>query len=346
MKNHLKKIIVFLALLLVIISCKESKNETNDLIGDQLCELKNPQKVFLSAIGDIKNYKDSLLFVIDKRNYRIYKYEIATDSISVLGNIGEGPGEYKNPFYLFIKKDTVFFTDMNAAVIKKIDFNGKYLGKVAYSASIKGKNICADENTVYVAGSGTLQDYYVSAINGNKYFIVPNVYKNITKNTFAGSRLFMLNNYLYFMNSYEMKIFVADLKSKKEESLNLNGMHRKFDWSNYEGENISPERMEEISKAEIDHFPIGFNVFYNGGRRYYAVLCAVNESDKKEYEMTLGIYNEKGSLLVNVKINTTIPFLFENDTVWTYDITKEGISKISRHYLSPNILNVLKTDKG
>jgi len=348
MKYSIYKIIFVLLIMVAFVSCKKvniKEVEFKDAVAENIIDLNIKENKFIDAIRDVHIYNDSLIFFTSKNTPGLYKLEIQNSNISKIGNTGKGPGEYEKPLFLLIKKDVICYSDRGSFDIQAVDFNGKFLHKYINPNFVKGKILCEDKNNnILLAGGGYFWDFYVSSLNGNNYFKVHESVKKIGNNGVSGGTAVTDSNYIYFMNAYEMKIYVANTDTKKEEVVVLNGNHKKFDWNSYGDKELSPEKMEEIFRNEISCLPIKLDVFNYAGKKYFAVMTANAVKGEEYFKTKVILYNYKGIPIVDINVNLEEPFLFENETVWVYKYSSGGIRGFSKYKLSNEILSVLKRD--
>lgn len=98
------------------------------------------------------------LYVVDKGNYRIQKFDGEGNFLLTWGGQGTEDGQFIRPIYVAIdSQNNVFVTDDRNPVIQKFDSNGQFLGKWGSFGEAEGQfrhatGIAVDsEGNVYVA---------------------------------------------------------------------------------------------------------------------------------------------------------------------------------------------------
>lgn len=106
------------------------------------CEsAQNPKtiefKLFLKDTDEANNYlftfprdmafdKDDSVYILDRRENTIYKFDVKGKFISSIGKKGNGPGEMQFPMNIAIKEDYLFLFDI-APLIKKYNLAGQFI---------------------------------------------------------------------------------------------------------------------------------------------------------------------------------------------------------------------------
>ena len=98
------------------------------------------------------------VYVVDKGNYRIQKFDAAGNFILSWGSQGTGDGQFVRPIYVAVDaQGHVFVTDDRNPVVQKFDANGVFLGKWGSLGAAEGQfnhatGIAVDsEGNVYVS---------------------------------------------------------------------------------------------------------------------------------------------------------------------------------------------------
>ena len=80
----------------------------------------------LTLPSDIAFDKDDSVYILDRREYSILKFDVHGKFISSFGKKGTGPGEMKFPMNIAIKENHLFLFDI-APIINKYNLNGQFL---------------------------------------------------------------------------------------------------------------------------------------------------------------------------------------------------------------------------
>lgn len=87
---------------------------------------ENPENCFMHA-SSIDLDRSGNLYVLDKRSFKVFKYDPSGKLMKVFGGQGQGPGEFVQPGTVNARKDTVFVTDFEGFKIHKFDTEGNYI---------------------------------------------------------------------------------------------------------------------------------------------------------------------------------------------------------------------------
>ena len=86
-----------------IISFSGSIAENNDSLFDvRYIKLETNASCLLGTIGQVETVSDSLLFILDIRNFCLYAFSQEGKYLASIGTKGDGPGEYIHPYSFFV----------------------------------------------------------------------------------------------------------------------------------------------------------------------------------------------------------------------------------------------------
>ncbi len=86
-----------------------------------------PEKSFKQA--SCMDFDDNgNLFVLDRKLFKVFKYDQKGKFLISFGAHGHGPGEFINPGTVICRNDTLFVTDFQGYKINKFDTNGDFIG--------------------------------------------------------------------------------------------------------------------------------------------------------------------------------------------------------------------------
>jgi hypothetical protein len=114
---------------------KVVSNPNEPLYGELVFELEEDLSIgneeddnyLFYGIGDIQVDKDGNIYVLERRNVRVQKFDKNGNYICTIGKKGQGPGEFLMPMQMLIddRKGTIGVQEQTKLII--FDKNGKYL---------------------------------------------------------------------------------------------------------------------------------------------------------------------------------------------------------------------------
>ncbi|MFC1514093.1 NHL repeat-containing protein [candidate division KSB1 bacterium] len=148
----MKKLMLLLVVIFVTGCSEQEKTYTVEMIDGErhvhnISPLwENDPKIelqFVQQIGDLEETDLNLIlhdpddiavdskgniYICDRGNHRIQKYDTNGNYIRTIGRRGKGPNELEYPYYVQVSgQDELFISTRNGRVIKVFDLDGKYL---------------------------------------------------------------------------------------------------------------------------------------------------------------------------------------------------------------------------
>ena len=159
MKILIKIVIVILSVL-VFVSCKDRNNKKDifpivevDLFNpveevpvssfiDTLISvrLELPSPLFFGVTSDIL-FADTNIYVIDKKQKKIFRFNNQGNFLNTIGKLGNGPGEFSSCSSCFLNGDTVFVSDLDTRRIFSYTQEGNFINTISFPFSFVYEDI-------------------------------------------------------------------------------------------------------------------------------------------------------------------------------------------------------------
>ena len=258
------------------------------------------RRIFGSAL-----YKDSLLFFCDGISKKIFKYDISRKIIQAIGKQGERLGEYETPLDLYIKNDTLIYSDYSTGTIEYLDFNGNYLNKYFSMSNLELiRKFAVLDNEVFLLNVFVPQNNNALLLSskGGKYFKRPLAIKKLGVELSLCKVLITPKN-ISFINSIEFKIFNLSRVDRKESYITLRGVSDTYTIGD---------------KIDINDFiknyrkPFYFDYLKSNSEINY-VIC--NSFNSNHY---LSLFTESGELINSINMNGTYLICCKNDKLFFF----------------------------
>lgn len=182
-KTRLVSIVLFISATILLVSCRQQKAEQQRTVEevDGVMVVKNPgepiygeftfnlmENLSLGGNPNDDNYyfprRASLavddrgnLYVLDRGNFRVQKYDSSGHYLATLGRKGQGPGEFQYPSNLrFDGEGNLWVFDSPARALKAFARDGTYIKSITIRASIQPYFHISQEGFIY----GYNTDYF------------------------------------------------------------------------------------------------------------------------------------------------------------------------------------------
>lgn len=300
--------------------------------------------------------KDGNIYVLDRGNHRIQKYDKNGRYLLTIGSKGQGPGEFQNPSGIYIDSNgDIYVNDYQRISIfdeKDIFRNTISIDTNIYFWAItKGGNILAQ--TFFIDRERLTRTIDVSFFDskGKRKTIVSYPYsiEGWVQGTIIGEfnsyrpRLYVCSineNFALYAYSSEYKLYKVDsngeavLIIEKDEEPEAITSEEKDKVIENEIALIKRRRKIKLSRKEVKKkykFPKN-KPFYldlkTDGRGNTYVL----KFPKKGEEFNYDLFDIKGYYLYNIKIKPLLLEVIKKGYIYTYEISKEtGYIKVKRY---------------
>ena len=148
------KIVIVILSVLISVSCKDRNNEKDtfpivevDLFNpieevpvssfiDTLISvrLELPSPLFFGITSDIL-FSDTNIYVIDKKQKKIFRFNSQGNFLNTIGKLGNGPGEFSSCSSCFLNGDTVFVSDIKTRRILSYMPEGDFVNVISFPFS-------------------------------------------------------------------------------------------------------------------------------------------------------------------------------------------------------------------
>jgi hypothetical protein len=205
-------------------------------------------EVFYKPVS-IKVYKDRV-YVLDAKAYNVKVLSLKGKMIKTFGRKGEGPGEFKRPFFFDIANEKIFVLDGNDRV-EVFDVNGRF--KTSFSLNTPSFFVFILKNRIVLSDAvikrGTYKWFSFYDFSGNLIHCKTNNKRNIKENTTWFNimsnfkAVFKIDNKsIAYVNKYSRKqnynITIVDYYGKVSRKIDLNKKIFKEIFIKYKGKII------------------------------------------------------------------------------------------------------------
>lgn len=300
--------------------------------------------------------KDGNIYVLDRGNHRIQKYDKNGQYLLTIGSKGQGPGEFQNPSDIFIGSNgNIYVNDFQRISI--FDEEGILRDTIPtetnmyFWAITKGGNILAQ--TFFIDYERLTRTMDISLFNskGKKDTVISYPYPidGFVQGTIIGEynryrpRLYLCSiNEKYALYGYSSKyrLYMVNPEGKtvliieKDEKSEAISSEEKDNVIENETALIKLHRKIKISKKEIKKtykFPKN-KPFYLGLKTDDRGNIYVLKFPKKGEEFLYDLFDIKGHYLYKIKIKPLVPEVIKNGFIYTYEISKEsGYIRVKRY---------------
>ncbi len=333
---------IILIIFLLMLSCSSKETKVRNI--EEISTLKwkcNTKELTNQPSGylDLKSFNDSLIFITSFFGRQLIKFDRYTEKYSILGKQGNGPGEYRNPFSIIVNNDKLIINDMNSQRIQMFDFEGRFIKEYSFKKMVNATRMVMDNDSlIYLLNSGNLFDYFVINNNNESFIKVPKCFSSLKHPIVGSFGVFLFNDTLYAMNSYEWKVYKVDLITKKESVVDLKGVDNIFNWESYYDKNLTGSEESIIMQDKFIVRPKGiFNLVLNG-KTNFLVTGSISNSDN--YINLCYLFDINGNLLSKIEIKDLILFESSNGNLLFYEYDKDSyvINKIYCYKINQDII--------
>ncbi len=212
---------------------------------------------YIKRIGRVDFDNENNIYIVDRGQMRIKKYEPTGKFLKDIGREGIGPGEFGDLRFITIQNDTIFAPDFYDLNLEKYNLNGDfYSGKrydsykesPGYPAKIKNNYIDDAKATVTEVRNG--ENYFLTTHTINLYddkFNYLKKIKEVEKRTNKNTTMNPSNFLMAIINSDEY-IYLATKRAERYQIdvLDLEGNVKRIIKKNYKKEKLSDIEKEEI----------------------------------------------------------------------------------------------------
>jgi len=283
--------------------------------------LEIDKKYALSSISDIAMYDDTTFVLTDFFARKIFLFNSNTSLLNIISQTGRGPGEYIWPERIFIRRDKIYFSDIQSVLIKKINIKGEYIPKDMNVGQNNGRFCLDSSENIYVMMSvpfdGLVKKKYSET--GNEKLACSILKEsggyNIMSRRGGGICCDSKDN-IYLCNIFEYKIIKMDSSLgiityfKRSKSLKYfkvaQGWNKKI-WNR-------KERIESAENSSIIN-----NLFYlisDTGQEYILVFIIKNENNNRSNY--LDIWETNGKFISTIKLNNEWVLNVSKNYLFTY----------------------------
>lgn len=209
----------------------------------------------------IEKCSDSLLIVSDFFLRELTIFNVYNNTITQLGSVGDGPGEYRHPTFIRnVGNCTIAFSDMTNSNTTMIDKNGNHIKTVHHRFGANRKFDVTNNSIAYLGTGDSLLYIYDLKEDAISSFIEINEnYRRLIRHI-AGGGIAIHDNNIYMMNSIEPVIYSFDItdhsKTKIIPSRWENELRVNFDESRAAQMTSQRWRDENKQYAVFIHFDI------------------------------------------------------------------------------------------
>lgn len=86
----------------------------------------------LADVGGVAVFGDSLLLVLDRIELTIKVFDWEGDPVTRIGRYGSGPGEFKFPYRLRVRNDTIFVSNGGSGTLMLLNIDGDELTRLSF----------------------------------------------------------------------------------------------------------------------------------------------------------------------------------------------------------------------
>lgn len=343
----MKKItlIIFIGLHFILVSC-QNKNHKKYILK----LIKSADIKFLNEEYDLSNPSDFIvnkdeIFILDRDNYRITKFDSNGNFLLSFGGKGQGPGEFINPSSLLDMQDSLcvmewsnnnlsFFSKEGIFLHRKHNKSGSFRNLVYFSNILLGHkfNFSRINNKIFMTNNIGILDK-----NFKKFTPLFELKKEYDKNN---SKIGVFDLYTPFCKN-KNKIFIAEnsTNSFKIHVLDINGTTINKIERNYVKEKYSDEEFKSLKETNAENYE---NHEYNNKFRYavqdlfwdskYDFLwVGTGKSEKEKYNFEL----YKASKFVgNLKLELPLGSFFLNSSILKFSNAKIYFLNYEKNCLS------------
>lgn len=267
---------------------------------------------YVYAMQDSRFIDENRVVVTNILPSAVYILDFSDSSVSKIGKVGKGPGEYEIPVTLFVDDVSIYVSDDSNVGAYQYDLLGNSMG--FFNEPIRGDGfIRYHDSTVFVIPTIFSKGYFLFNQKENGYFVSPKVFKNAT-NVDTRLKLVELNNKIYFVNYYENKVFELDPISNRENVITLDYINTYHFEPDYDTILEKKEITERLSGKEVltSIYKSGANLLivtriYDQNAGNFLYLIDTNGNLLKKYHQSFGkgLLAVKGNLHLNLNFDPT-----------------------------------------
>jgi hypothetical protein len=300
--------------------------------------------------------KDGNIYVLDRGNHRIQKYDKNGQYLLTIGSKGQGPGEFQNPSDIYIVSNgNIYVNDFQRISI--FDEEGILRDTISTDTNMyfwtitKGGNIFAQTFFIDYERLSRTTDISLFNSKGQKITIVsyPCPIDGFVQGTIIGEyngyrpRLFLCSiNEKYALYGYSSKYKLYKVSSEgktvliieKDEKLEAITSEEKDSVIENETALIRLHRKIRISRKEIKKiykFPKA-KPFYLGLNTDDRGNVYVLKYPKEGKEFLYDLFDIKGHYLYKIKIKPLVLEVIKKGFIYTYEVSKEsGYIRVKRY---------------
>lgn len=258
-------------------------------------------------IHDVKFIDDHRVLLCNLLPTAVYLYDFNDSSVTKIGNLGRGPGEYQLPRSISMDDHFIYIGD-NANVFPMVyDKNLRYLKNL--DLPLRDNSFVKTGEDFYYNLDEFFFKYMLEDNKGNGYFKVEDVFK--THLARVKLKLLGHNKKLYFVNYFENKLFAFDPQTKTENIIDLPFINTHDFSKEYDAKLTGDDFENRLEGKEVllEVFSAGKNLLIqtNTYKSFPNHLYLVDTNGKliKKYEQERGsvLYATYGNLHFNSHIN-------------------------------------------
>jgi len=344
------------------------KNPTESLYGEIKFELEEDLSIGNQQDENFMFYRgvdffvddNENIFVLDKGNCRIQKFDRNGNYLLTIGRKGQGPGEFEHPRRMYLdSKDNIYVLERPRMSI--FDKNGEFRRSIPLGFYIGSFGITDEGNilaqTFSITSKGRTHDIILISENGKmlkKVVSFPFPIGARKKDTIIGT-FNPFNPWLYYCSlneksgiygySSEYKLFIVNqigenlsIIEKSETPEPISHKEKNTIIKN-EIEMWRRQRKIKLSKSEVEkackfskHKPFYGGIIKDDKKNIYVLKLNSNLAEKKE--LNCDLFNRKGYYIYKVKIQAVVPRLIKNGYIYTsFSNPKTGYFKVKRYII-------------
>ena len=235
------------------------QNQKLDLKLTKICTINGDSDSlrYIKRIGRIAFDNENNIYIVDRGQMQIKKYEPSGKFLKNIGREGIGPGEFSRLRFLTIQNDTIFAPDLGNNDLEKFNLDGdfysakrfdNYRESPVYPARVRNNYIDDVKITVEEVIDG--ESYLLTTHTINLFDERFNFLKKIKEVEIRTSNSNSMNPNSFFMTiiSSDEHVYLATKRAERYQIdvLDLEGNVKRIIKNNYKKEKLSDTEKEEI----------------------------------------------------------------------------------------------------